>query len=408
MNIFRNLVSFEYKKIFKRKGAVITLVLAVAVSLFSVFGTIIGYVYDSNGEPVMSRYDDLKTDLEYARKLSGRVIDTELIMEAAEAYSKLELNSAEKYTDSEEYENFARKYIEIYSIVHSVYNTSSERFDAQDFGNMTVEQAEKFYEIRRQKQEQAVMQTKMSYKAKQSVLSADNAVEEPIIFEASEGYSRFFAIMYTTGIIIAVAAAIIFAPLFSGEYTSGADSLILSSKHGKNLLVWAKLFVALTLSAGLAVILTVLTYAECMAIWGTDGAGAAIQLQVPMMSYPLNMGQCALLYSVSVFAACLMTAALTALLSAGIKTPFGTIVIMSVVIIAPMMMNVSEDIVWLYKLFCLLPSNMMAFWCIIDSIQFEIFGLVIRPYIFTPVFAIVAAVIFSVSAFRVFGKRQVN
>lgn len=408
MNIFWNLVSFEYKKIFKRKGAVITLILAAAVSLFSVFGTIIGYVYDSNGEPVMSRYDDMKIDLEYARELSGRVIDTELIMEAAEAYSKLELNSAEKYTDSEEYENFARKYIEIYSIVHSVYNTSSERFDAQDFGNMTVEQAEKFYEIRRQKQEQAVMQTKMSDKAKQSVLLADNAVEKPIIFEASEGYSRFFAIMYTTGIIIAVAAAIIFAPLFSGEYTSGADSLILSSKHGKNLLVWAKLFVALTLSAGLAAILTVFTYAECMAIWGTDGAAAAIQLQMPMMSYPLNMGQCALLYSVSVFAACIMTAALTALLSAAIKTPSGTIVIMSVIIIAPMMMNVSEDIVWLYKLFCLLPSNMMAFWCTIDSIQFEIFGLVIRPYIFTPVFAIVAAVIFSVSAFRVFGKRQVN
>ncbi|MDY2847329.1 MAG: ABC transporter permease, partial [Oscillospiraceae bacterium] len=152
----------------------------------------------------------------------------------------------------------------------------------------------------------------------------------------------------------------------------------------------------------------VLTYAECMAIWGADGAGAAIQLQMPMMSYPLNMGQCALLYSVSVFAACIMTAALTALLSAAIKTPSGTIVIMSVIIIAPMMMNVSEDIVWLYKLFCLLPSNMMAFWCTIDSIQFEIFGLVIRPYIITPVFAAIAAVIFSVSAFRVFGKRQVN
>ena len=408
MNTFWNLVSYEYKKIFKRKGVVITLILAAAVSLFSVFGTIIGSVYDSNGEPVMSRYDDMKIDLEYARELSGRVIDTELIMEAAEAYSKLELNSAEKYTDSEEYENYARKYSEIYSIVRSVYNTSSERFDAQSFGNMTKEQADKFYEIRRQKQEQSIMQTKMSDAAKQSVLSSDDAVEKPIIFEVSEGYSRFFAIMYTTGIIMAVAAAIIFAPLFSGEYVSGADSLILSSKHGKNLLVWAKLFVALTLSAGLAVILTVLTYAECMAIWGTDGAAAAIQLQVPMMSYPLNMGQCALLYSVSVFTACIMTAALTALLSAAVKTPSGTIVIMSIIIIAPMMMNVSEDIVWLYKLFCLLPSNMMAFWCIIDSIQFEIFGMVIRPYIFTPVFAIVAAVIFSVSAFRVFGKRQVN
>ena len=408
MNTFWNLVSYEYKKIFKRKGAVITLILAAAVSLFSVFGTIIGYIYDSNGEPVMSRYDDMKIDREYARELSGRAIDTELIMEASEAYSKLELNSAEKYTDSEEYENYARKYSEIYSIVRSVYNTSSERFDVEDFGNMTKEQADNFYEMRRQKQEQAIMQTKMSDTAKQSILGLDSGVEKPIVFEASEGYTRFFAIMYTTGIIIAVAVAIIFAPLFSGEYTSGADSLILSSKHGKNLLVWAKLFAALTLSAGLAIILTVLTFAECMAIWGTNGAGAAIQLQVPMMSYPLNMGQCAVIYSVSVLAACIMSAALTALLSAAIKTPFGTIVIMSVVIIAPMMMNVSEDIVWLYKLFCLLPSNMMAFWCVLDSIQFDLFGLVIRPYIFTPVFAAIAAVIFGVSAYRVFGKRQVN
>lgn len=408
MNIFWNLVSYEYKKIFKRKGAVITLILAAAVSLFSVFGTIIGSVYDSNGEPVMSRYDDMKIDLEYARELSGRAIDTELIMEASEAYSKLRLNSAEKYTDSEEYKEYARKYSEIYSIVRSVYNTQSERFDAQSFGNMTSEQAENFYEMRRLKQEQAIMQTNMSDAAKQSVLGLDSGVEKPIVFETSEGYTRFFAIMYTTGVIVAVAVAIICSPLFSGEYTSGADSLILSSKHGKNLLVWAKLFVSFTLSAGLSVILTVLTYAECMAIWGTDGSGAAIQLQVPMMSYPLNMGQCALLYSVSVFAACIMTAALTALLSAGIKTPFGTIVIMSVIIIAPMMMNVSENIVWLYKIFCLLPSNMMAFWCIIDSIQFEIFGLVIRPYIFTPVFAVIAAVIFSVSAYAVFEKKQVN
>ena len=87
------------------------------LSLDSVFGTIIGYVYDSNGEHVMSRYNDMKIDREYARELSGRAIDTELIMEASEAYSKLQFDSAEKYTDSEEYGNHARKYSEIYSIV---------------------------------------------------------------------------------------------------------------------------------------------------------------------------------------------------------------------------------------------------------------------------------------------------
>lgn len=329
-------------------------------------------------------------------------------MEAAEAYSKLELNSAERYTDSEEYENYARKYSEIYSIVYRVYNTQSERFDTQSFGNMTSDQACRFYEMRRQKQEQSIMQTNMSDKAKQSLLAADERIKEPIVYDFYWGYDRFFTIMYTTGIIIAVAVAIIFAPLFSGEYTSGADSLILASKHGKSLLVLAKLFVTFTLLAGLSVMLTVLTYAECVAVWGAEGANAAIQLLNPLIPYPMNMGQFAVIYSVCILAACIMTAALTALLSAAIKTPSGTIVIMSVIIIAPLMMNVSEDIVWLYKLFCLLPSNMMAFWCIIDSIQFELFGLVIRPYIFTPVFAVVAALIFGISAYRVFGKRQVN
>lgn len=397
MNTFWNLVSYEYKKIFKRKGAVITLILAAIVSLGSVFGTMIGYIY-IDGEPVMSKYEDVKTDQEYARSLSGTAIDMDLIAEAVHEYSMLDTND-KLYVLSEKY----RKYSAVYDIAHSVYGCNFK-----GFCELTEEQIEQFYELRRQNQEQSIMQTNMSDRAKQSVLAADSAVKKPIVFEVTEGYGRFFAIMYTTGIIAAIAAAIVFAPLFSGEYTSGADSLILSSKHGKGLLVWAKLFVMLTLSAGYTVILTVLTYAECMAVWGADGAGAAIQLLLPMSSYPLNMGQCAVIYSVCILAACIMTAALTALFSAGIKTPFGTIVIMSVIIIAPMMMNVSENIVWLYKLFCLLPSNMMGFWSIIDDIQFELFGLVIRPYVFTPIFAAVFAVVFSLFAYRVFRKRQVN
>lgn len=398
MNVFWNLVSYEYKKIFKRKGAVITLILAALLSLFSVFGTVIGYVYDSSGEPVMSKYDDVKLDIKYAEELSGRAVDAELITEAVREYSALDKNDGQYFLS----DSF-RKYSPVYKIADSVYDCNFE-----DFCELTEDQTESFYEIRRQNQEIAISQTGMSDKAKQSLISAGKQLREPLIFEPYGGFGRFFAIMYTTGIIIAVAAAVIFAPLFSVEYTSGADSLILSSKYGKNLLVRAKLFVMVTLSAGLAIILTVLTFIECAAVWGAGGANAAIQLMVPMSPYPLNMGQCAAIYSVCIFAACLMTAALTALLSAGIKTPFGTIVIMSVIIIAPMMINVSENNVWLYKLYCLLPSNMMAFRCIIDDIQFELFGLVIRPYVFTPVFAITAAVIFSMLAYRVFGKRQVN
>lgn len=397
MSVFWDLVSCEYKKIFKRRGAVITLIIAVMLSLIGVFGTIVGSIY-VNGEPVISKYEDMTKDLEYAKELSGRAIDKELIMEAVREYSALNGSDGAYYL-SDGY----RKYSAVYDIVNSVYGC-----DFEEFCGLTEDWAESFYEIRRQYQESAISQLKMSDKAKRSLLDADKQIDEPFIFEPHGGFYRFFVIMYTTGIILAVASAIIFAPIFSGEYTSGADSLILSSKYGKNLLVWAKIFVMVTFLSGIAVILAVLTFTECAAVWGADGANAAIQLMMPMSPYPLNMVQCAVIYFVCILAACIMTAALTALLSAGIKTPFGTIVVMSVIIIAPMMINVSENNVWLYKLSHLLPSNMMAFWSVMDNIQFELFGLVIRPYIFMPVIGITAAVIFSLLAYRIFGKRQAN
>ncbi len=406
MEIFWRLTAYEYKKALCRKTAVMAVIIAVIICAASVCGAIIGDVYDRNGNFICTRYEDMQKDIRHARSLSGRPIDSELIMEAAEAYGKVPTDGSVSYTDTDEYELYARKYSEIYGIARTVFNTDEERFDVKSFQSLTKEQADSFYELRRAKQEDAVRKSVMSDKAKEDVLAADKNVEKPIVFKNTNGYQRFAAIMYTTAIISALASAIVFAPIFSGEYSSGADSLILSSKHGRGLLIGAKLFTVFTVSAALTLFMTALNYAECMLIFGSDGADGAIQLLFPMASYPLTMGQSAAIYSVGILAACLMSAAITAALSARVGTSFGTVIIMAAILIAPMFFNVDTRIPFVNALFDMLPSNIMAFGFMFSDTQYELFGAVIRPYVFLPVSAAAFAVLFAAAAYRVFKRRN--
>lgn len=92
MNLFFDLAGYEFKKILCRKRSVITLALVILAGAVSVFGTVIGNIYytDENGSEItVSRYEDEMVDRRYAEELSGRVIDTDLIMEAVEAYRQV-------------------------------------------------------------------------------------------------------------------------------------------------------------------------------------------------------------------------------------------------------------------------------------------------------------------------------
>ncbi len=407
MNIFFNIAGYEFKKVMCKKGTVITLTLVILISAFSVFGTIIGNYYysDENGNEVaISRYEDEMTDRRNGEALSGRVIDADLIMEAVNAYKKIPING-NRYTDSTEYQNNARKYSEIFGIVRRTLRLSS----VEEFQNLTREQAEQFDEIRREKRQSVINNSQISESMRAYWQKCLDRSPETLTYEYSGGYSRFFVIMYTTAVMAGTAIAILFSGIFSREYTTGADNLILSSKHGKGLVIGAKLFVAFVISAALIILLTVISYAETMIVWGSGGADASLLMLGDVFPYTITVGQCMLLYSVCMIAACLLVTAITALLSALFKTPFSTIVIMAVFLIAPMFIVLPDGLpIWVYLLENLLPTNMMAFWGAMYEFQYDIFGLIVPPYVFLPVFAAIISCLCSYLAYRVFKKHQIK
>lgn len=407
MNLFFNIAGYEFKKVMCKKSTIIVLTLVILISAFSVFGTIIGnwYYLDENGnEVVISRYEDEMIDRRYGEELSGRVIDADLIMEAVNAYKKMSF-IGNNYAASYDYQNNARKYSEIYGIVRQTLNLSG----VEEFRSLTREQAEQFDKIRKENRESVIKNSKISENMRTYWQKCLDRSPETLTYEYSGGYSRFVTIMYSTAIMAGAALAILFSGIFSQEYTSGADSLILSSKHGKGLVIGAKLFVAFVISAVLVILLTIISYAETMIVWGSSGAEASIVLLGEVFPYPVTIGQGVLLYSVCMLAACLLVTAITACLSALIKTPFFTVVIMAVFLIAPMFISIpGEAPIWVFLLENLLPTNMMAVWGALNEFQYDIFGLIVPPYVFLPVFAVVVSCLCSFLAYRVFKKHQIN
>lgn len=407
MKLFFQLTGYELKKILCRKRSVITLLVVILLGIFSVFGTIVGnyYYMDENGEEIaISRYEEAMIDRRNGEALSGRVIDADLIMEAVDAYRQVPSDKIYYGITSEEYQN-ARKYSEILEIVCRTMDLSIDEFQ-----QLTREQAEQFDQIRRENKENMIENSdiNMSENMKEYWRECIEKSPKTLTYEYSGGYYRYVAVMLTTALMSAAAVAIMISGIFSEEYVSGADNLILSSKHGKGLVIGAKLLAAFGIAAALIIFLMVISYIEVMAVWGTSGADAALILLGDIFEYPITIGQSALFYSICTLGSILLFTALTTFFSSAFKTPFNTIVVMAIILIVPMFIVIPDSApLWVFRMEQLMPTHMMEFWGAMSDLQYEIFGVVIPPYVFLPVFAIIVSCVCVCLSYRIFKRHQV-
>ena len=396
MNSICELVGFEYRKILWKRRTIITLLFAIFITAFSCVGPLMGNDY-IKGEISESTYDGMKKDREYIRSMSGREIGSDIISETIEAYSKIPPTDG-KYTDTEEYQQYARPYSEIYYMIRKAYNIK----DRKEIELLSEEKVNNFYSIRQNMVERSIEETRMSNAEKAASVNLSRQVKTPFIYSYTGGYTRFFSQMFVTAILICFICSICIAPLFAGEYTDKMDSLILSSKYGKNKVIYAKLFTGISFSILLSIVLTVVSYVTTMAFFGWEGGNSPIQFFLPLSIHPFTMGQVALLYFVLILFGNILSVTLTMLLSAKLKSPFMVIVIMTVITILPMFMNLSEDILWIYHLFNLIPVKMFSIGNILDVFCINLFGLMVQPYEIILAFAIISSIVLLPFTYRSF------
>jgi ABC-type transport system involved in multi-copper enzyme maturation permease subunit len=400
MRSFLTLVGFEYKKVFKRKSAVIALIVGMVITCISPLMVFFGTSY-VDGEPFESHYQAMIKDREYAMALSGQALDATLLMKTRDAYLKIPM--VERYRITAEYQQYARPYKDVFHVMDWTY-----KIDMESLRVLTDDDLGDFYQTRHEEVVQEIRAGASSEAVKETLIKLDREIKTPFIFAYSAGWDNYVGSVYTLGIIGAFILAICFAPMFAGEYSTRADQLILSSKLGKGKLISAKLFTVLSLSVLYFAVLVSIVVILCAKIFGFDGGNVPQQLIMPFLAYPLTILQGVVIFTVCTFFGTLLTVALTLLLSAKFKSPFGVIIVISVLLFTPLMLRVPETMVWLYNLFSLLPTSMMSAWSIFSHVPYELFGLILLPYVFQPVFAILATIAILTIAWKSIHNHQIG
>mgnify|MGYP007098668700 FL=1 len=114
MNNFGTLYYYEVKKILSRKLVWSVFFINVCCIVMFTCADLMGKYY-VDGEVADTHYHMFQVDQDYRRALSGRQLDTALLEEMQEAYSKIP-DTQERYMLTDEYQTYARPYSEIYNL----------------------------------------------------------------------------------------------------------------------------------------------------------------------------------------------------------------------------------------------------------------------------------------------------
>ncbi|MEG2304612.1 MAG: hypothetical protein RSC17_04175, partial [Lachnospiraceae bacterium] len=305
MNNFWSLVGFEYKKIFVRKSVLIAVLLALIATIFSVFTLVMGI----NPNTGISNYKEMLIDKEYSLAFSGTPLDKRLILKASKAYQTIP-DGVYPYSDSVEYEKYARPYNSVYTLIDSTYAECGNGFDTNDLQEISEEDANSFYE-KRINQYRINLENNSNFTKGNvdRIIEADNQIKKPFIMEYTDGYERFFSFSTTNAFIVMFLIAFILSPMFVNEYSQRTDSLILTSKNGKTSQIYAKIFTGVSFSIAISTFFLLIGYFLCMCVYGFDGANSPIQLHIPLLTYNFTMIEVAMiLFATTIFGGFLMTA----------------------------------------------------------------------------------------------------
>lgn len=408
MNNFWTLVGFELKKITGRKSAIVFLVISFVVVIFSCFAMVIGK--NSSSDYIMqgmSNYDAMKMDKEYEKRLEGREFNAELIVEASDAYKRIDENTTgdKYYTETEEYQKYARPYSKVYGLVRqSGYGGT---FNVDDFKNLSYDEAKNFYNYR-EKQYRVNLTNNPLFSASDvdKVMSLDEEVQKPFVMAYTDGYDRFFVLSMSTFAIVLLVISFWVSPIFSSEYTNRMDSIILTTKNGRGDFIYSKIVSALIISFGISLVFVIGSYLACMGVYGFDGANAQIQMMKPSLTYNFSMSYTTvLLIIISLFAAYLHTA-ICLFFSSISRNPLIPMSVSSVLIVLGWY-NLSSN-VFIMKLRYFLPSSMGNFWDVIDTqLVFELLGVQIMLYQMVVIVAFVVGSVLFVLSYLNFRNHQI-
>lgn len=410
------LIKFELKKIIKRKST-------IAVILGSLFLSIILFAL----MPIQEKAND-ESGKEYRglqaielkkqqSKLNEGYITDKKVKNSIRDYQKMFNNPNNITTDEGGFSNFKPDiYWKFFYPNKAFYNFIIESYsNPNDYNpeiikSMPLEDGVNFYKFRNEKVNTIL---NMEYpdknytqKEKDFWLSKNKDIEEPYLNGYYQGWN-YFLLARALLIFTIVAVCISTASVFSGEYQSGADSIILSSKYGKTKVITAKIVSSFLFGTIIFTINTIVSIGILLLSFGIDGWNLPLQLTTSSIPYPYTFLQAILLSVLIIYMILILLISFTLLLSSYMKSPFPVLITNIILLFVPIFLKYSETNKLYNQILNVLPSNAISF-SFTNYVDYKFGNLIIAlptMIIFT---CLVLTVVFLPFIKNNFKKHQVN
>lgn len=224
--------------------------------------------------------------------------------------------------------------------------------------------------------------------------------------------SRWESFLYSMTYIILLAGIlviIVVSPIFSEEYSTGADALILTSKHGRGQCIRAKIIASFCFVLLLASFLVGVGILVFLLGRGTAGWDAHIQLSELMVfskiPWPLTCGQATGYMAVLAILSLLTLNGIVLLFSVVSQTPFVSVIASAVAYLTPMFFTPGSEAG--KRFLFLFPVNSLNVSGVLNVSGLEVGSLSMSQTSLTGMVMTVALVSSVLVCQRVFGRHQV-
>ena len=402
MNNFGALYRYECKKLLSRKMVWISFLLCLITIIIALFAPLFGNYY-VDGKFIDTNYNMYQTDKYYAEALSGREINQSLLEETISAYRKIPEIPGQHYTLTEEYQQYARPYSEIFNFICQTTGMQPSEVILSWQPNEKDLYAKRQIWLMSVREDFNLSKDEIDYWAER-----EKQIDTPYIYQEHNRYSSIISSYQTVGLFVLMLIAICLSGIFSDEHTRKTDQIVLCSPLGKTKLYGVKISVGISFAMMITVLFFAVTFVLTLCLYGSGGFQAAFQLIYAKNSDPITCGQAVLIAYGNMMFAAILTSVFVMVLSELLHSNIATLAVSTGLLIIAMIVNVPDNYRILAQIWDWLPWSFIAPWNVFGQYTVPIFGHYLSPWQAVPMIYSVLSVMIAAVGKPIYQRFQVT
>ncbi len=339
------LVKYEFLKILRKKSTLIVMAVSLILTGF-LFGLPVMQYQIYNQDGVIKGAEGIAWEKEQSAELSVPLSEeyvAETIREVQGLFENPDnvgYDGNEKFLIGDAYWNKVAQREKLLNLIANTYSKPNEILGYNNLPDLDIKDGASFYQAMEAKIQTLLGDSSraLSQEQKEYWGSMAGRVNTPLQYGYYGGWeviiSSFELLMFSL-----LAICIVVAPVFSGEYQSGTDAVILSAKYGKTKLATAKITASLLFGTAAFILHIAVACIGPLAAFGADGWNLPLQIANTVIPYPFTFLQAVLINIGIVYLVLVAMIGLTLLLSAKVKSPYLVLIILVPVLFIPMFLT---------------------------------------------------------------------